>query len=83
MCMNTSREGAERTEPGSFSVVPSARIRSNGRKLKYRRFCLNIRKHFFTVQATEHCHRLAREVVEFRSLKIFKRHLDMAMSSLV
>lgn len=40
-----------------------------------------IRKHF-TVQVTEHCHRLPREVLESASLEIhvFKSHLDVALS---
>ncbi|KFW95368.1 hypothetical protein N336_04559, partial [Phalacrocorax carbo] len=48
-------------------------------QLKHRRFSLNIRKHFFTVRVTEHCHRLPREVVESPSLEIFKRNLDMVL----
>ena len=35
-----------------FTVVPSDRSRGNGHKLKHRRICLNIRKHFFTVRVT-------------------------------
>jgi len=46
------------------SVVPSDRTRD-----KHRSFCLNIRKHFFTVRVTEHWHSLPREVVEFPSLE--------------
>ncbi|KAK4823568.1 hypothetical protein QYF61_003572 [Mycteria americana] len=62
---------------GLFSVAPSDRTRGSGHKLKDRRVCLNIRKHFSAVRGTEHWHRLPREVVESPSLEIFKGHLDM------
>ncbi|KFV93350.1 hypothetical protein N327_05099, partial [Fulmarus glacialis] len=52
-----------------------------GHKLKHRRFCLNIRKHFFIVGVTKHWHRLPREVVESPSLEIFKSHLDMFLGN--
>ena len=42
-----------------FSVVPCARTRGNGCKLKKdRRYCLNGRKHFCAVRVTEHRYRL-------------------------
>jgi len=37
-----------------FSVVPSDRTRSNRHILKQRKFCLNMRKSFFTLRVTEH-----------------------------
>ncbi|KAK4824259.1 hypothetical protein QYF61_012525 [Mycteria americana] len=51
--------------------------RGNAHKRKYRRLCLNIRKHIFTMRVTEHWHRFLREVVESPSMEIFKSHMDM------
>ncbi|KAK4810524.1 hypothetical protein QYF61_004487 [Mycteria americana] len=50
-------------------------------KLKHRRFCLNIRKHFFTVRVTELWNMLPRELVESPSLEIFKSCLDMFLGN--
>ncbi|KFV91148.1 hypothetical protein N327_13148, partial [Fulmarus glacialis] len=52
----------------------------NGHRLKHRRLRLNIRKHFFTVRATEHWHRLPRDVP---SLEILKSHLDAVLGNLL
>ncbi|KFV79731.1 hypothetical protein N308_03885, partial [Struthio camelus australis] len=55
----------------------------SGHKLKHRKFCLNMRKDFFTVRVTEHWKRLPGEVVESPSLEIFKRHLDTILGSVL
>jgi len=65
------------------SVVPSDRTRANGHKLKQRKFCLNMRKNFFTLRVTEHWPRLPRGAVESPSLEIFKTRLDAVLCSLL
>lgn len=56
-----------------FSVMFSARKRSSGgHKLEHKRFYLNVKKHFFTVQVVEHWHRSPRVVVGCPSWQILK-----------
>jgi len=64
-----------------FPVVLSDWATGGRHKLKRRRFCLNIRKHFFTVRVTKHWHRLPSEVVESPSLDILKSQLDMVLGN--
>jgi len=66
-----------------FSVVPSDRTRGNGHKLKLKKFCLNMRKNFFTLRVTGHWNRLPREAVDFPFVEIFKTRLDKVLFSLL
>jgi len=50
----------QRPTAGLFSVVPGKRVRDNELNLKHRKFCLHVRKNFFTSSATEHWNRLHR-----------------------
>jgi len=48
---------------------------------KHGRLCLNVRKHFFTVEVSEHRNRLPTELVESPSLEILKSHLDIVLGN--
>lgn len=52
-------------------------------KLQRGRFRLNIRKTIFTECVVGHWNKLPREVVEIRSMKIYVRHVDVALGDMV
>lgn len=65
-----------------FSIVIRDSTKGNRHKLKHRKICLNIRKHFVTLRVTDHWDRLLRDV-ESQSLEILKHYLEMVVDNLL
>ena len=68
---------------GLFTGAWSGRTTGNGFKLKEGRFRLVTRQKFFMMRMMRDWNRLPREVVDARSLEVFKARLDGALGNLV
>jgi len=66
-----------------FTMSHLEKTRGNNYKLHQERFCLSIRKTFFTMKTISQCNNPPRDVVESTSLEIFKMQLDRMLDNLI
>lgn len=66
-----------------LSLLSPGRMYGNGSELHKERFRWDIRKLSFTKRVDKLCNRLPREVMDGRSLSVFKRQLNNALTTIL